>query len=272
MYYQIMMTAGIEFLNLDIYPKINLKPFKTVDNIISARRTVSTKNKSNNSTFISIDSDKVQLFAKTYGANKYEATLFGVALSKVSLVQIEVYAVSEKDLKNLPKPSLNTFKECGNISVYKTSLTLNKRINKSDFVKLRSSAYTFKLLERIGFKKCALCNCEIPEIIDGAHLWSISDIKEATEISEAEKYQHAISGYNGLWLCRNHHKLFDTNLIAFNYDGHCLIKKIIPANQKLFIKKSVVSKILDNKILNDDFRFYLRKRNSSILLSEFCKI
>lgn len=171
-YYRLMMTAGIEFLNLDSYYSGLIFPYYSVDDIIAERSHNQNSNRSNNSSFVSKSEDKIQLYAKTYGANKYESTVFGVALSRIADRPIDVFAVSEQDLINLPASSLATFEELGNISVYNTSLRLNRLApDTEDTLRLRSAAYNYNLFDRIGMKKCALCGCEIPEIIHGAHIW-----------------------------------------------------------------------------------------------------
>lgn len=272
-YYRLMMTAGIEFLNLSQYYPPRLLPYISVDDIIAERSRNQSSNRSNNSSFVSKTQDKIQLYAKTYGANKYESTVFGVALSRIADRPIDVFAVSEQDLTNLPASSLATFNGLGNISVYNTALRLNKLApDTEDTLRLRSAAYHYNLFDRIGMKKCALCGCEIPEIIHGAHIWGIADIRSSNRIDDSQKYIHATSGHNGLWLCHNHHKLFDSNLLAFSSEGHCLIKRSIPSEYETFIVDSIIANSLEHNILSDDFRYYLAQRNSSINLSSYMAV
>ena len=272
-YYRLMMTAGIEFLNLDCYYSGFLLPYSSVDDLIAERSRNQSSNRSNNSSFVSKTEDKIQLYAKTYGANKYESTVFAVALSRIADRPIDVFAVSEQDLINLPASSLTTFSELGNISVYNTSLRLNRLApDNEDTLRLRSAAYNYNLFDRIGMKKCALCGCEIPEIIHGAHIWGVSEIRNCEIIDDEQKYAHATSGHNGLWLCHNHHKLFDSNLLAFNNEGRCLIRSTMPQEYKTFISDSIIANSIQQSILSDDFRYYLTQRNSAINLSSYIAV
>lgn len=272
-YYRLMATANIRFLNLRTYYNDDIFPYYDVDEIIAERENNSKNNRSNNSSFISKTQDKVQLYAKTYGASKYESTIIGVALSKITDRPIDVFAVSEQDLNQLPSSSLKTFKQLGNISIYTTALRLNKLVpDTAESLRLRSAAYNFNLLNRIGMKKCALCGCEIPEIIHGAHIWGVAEIRNYDKIDDSQRYIHAVSGHNGLWLCHNHHKLFDSNLLAFNLDGRCLMKSNIPITYGRFIKSSLINNCLEYSVISDDFRYYLSQRNQGIDMSYYIAV
>ena len=103
--YRLMKTAGVEFLNEDEHLTNRISPFTTVEDIINNRNLNRERNRSNNSTFLTQSSDnKIQLYGKTYGANKYETTLLCIALSEITTTQIELYQICEQDLKILPAP------------------------------------------------------------------------------------------------------------------------------------------------------------------------
>ena len=272
-YYKLIETAGIKFLNAEDYYPSPILPYINIDDIIQERLQNQKSNHSNNSSFITKTQERIQLYAKTYGANKYESTIFGVALSKITDRPIDIFAVSEQNLKKLPKSSLLTFSKLGNINVYNTSLRLDKlAVDSDDSIRLRSAAYNFNLLKRIGAKKCALCECDIPEIIHGAHIWNVADIRICDKIDDTQRYEHATSGHNGLWLCHNHHKLFDSNLLALDLDGRCLIKRNIPDTHENFINNSVTKCLINHKFISDNFRYYLAQRNQAINLSLYVAI
>lgn len=263
-YYKMMMTAGIQFLNIMDYAPYHIVPYTDIDLFIQERNENRGSNRGNNSSFVSRTSDRVQIYAKTYGANKYESTIIGIALSKITQLPIDLYAVAEQDLEDLPAPSKHTLNQLG-VNLYQTSLRLNSVISVlPNADSLRDAAYTYNLLGRIGYKKCAICGCEIPEIIHGAHIWGVSDIKHAADISYDVKYHHATSGHNGLWLCHNHHKLFDSNLIVFSNEGDCLVKRSLPDTHIEFIQGISSATHLNDDILSVDFRNYLAIRNANI--------
>lgn len=264
LYYKLMLTAGITFLNMLDYSPYIISPYSDVDTLIQDRNQNRESNRGNNSSFVSRTADRVQIYAKVYGANKYESTIIGVALSKISPRPIDLFAVAEQDLIDLPAPSKYTLHELG-INLYQTTLKLNNSIESSPNAdSLRDAAYIYNLLNRIGGKRCAVCGCIIPEIIQGAHIWSVSDIKRAVGMDFDVKYQHATNGHNGIWLCQNHHKLFDANIMVINNDGDYLVKRNLPISHVDFIRESSVNSNLEADIMSEELRYYLNIRNANI--------
>ncbi len=264
LYFRLLMTAGVVFLNLlDFYPS-GINAFESIDELIDERNDNRKTNKSNNSSFISKTSDKVQIYAKTYGASKYESTLLVIAAAAITDRPIDLFNICEQDLTRLPQSSLDTINAMGNISIHDTSITLEKRnfICQARNNEFRSPIYQRNLLERLGNKRCALCGCEIPEIIQGAHVWGVAEIACDDHFSDDMKFNHAISGENGLWLCQNHHKLFDSHYLSFNMDGHVFIPSNLRAEDGQFICAITQNVFLDRQIMTDNFKWYLSQRNS----------
>lgn len=263
-YFRLLKTVGIIFLNLLDYFPAGINAFENIDELIDKRNDNREVNKSNNSSFISKTSDKVQIYAKTYGASKYESTLLAIAAAAITDRPIDLYNICEQDLTRLPHSSLKTINAIGNISIHDTSITLEKRIfisqaGKNEF---RSPIYQRNLLQRLGRKHCALCGCEIPEIIQGAHVWGVAEIARDDHFSDDAKFEHAISGENGLWLCQNHHKLFDSHFLSFNMDGHVLITSSLRTEDGQFIRTITKNASLNKLIMTDNFKWYLSQRNS----------
>lgn len=271
--YRLLMTAGVEFLNIDRYYHLPILPYKNVDELIIDRRDNQTSNSSNNSSYVSKSRDKIQIYAKTFGASKYESTLLAMAISHIADRPIDLFNICEQDLKSLPQSSLNTIETLGNISVLNTSLFLDKReYLDSGKTELRSASYLYNLFNRLGAKRCALCGCEIPEIIQGAHIWGVSQISKSTEFDDDAKFGHAVSGHNGLWLCSNHHKLFDSNIIMLDNDGCVRIKDDLVTDDVAFIRSTTFRTTLEARVLSDEFRAYLARRNDTIDLTHSHKL
>ena len=271
--YRLMVTAGFVFLNINDFYHNSILPYHNVDDLIIDRRENQTSNSSNNSSYVSKSSDKIQIYAKTYGASKYESTLLAVAISQIADRPIDIFNICEQDLKSLPQSSLNTIELLGNISVHNTSLFLDKRAYlESDKTVLRSASYQYNLFNRLGAKRCALCGCEIPEIIQGAHIWGVSQIARSSEFDDDAKFGHAVSGHNGLWLCSNHHKLFDSNIILFDNDGHVRIKDDLVTDDVAFIRSTTFRTSLDARFLSDEFRGYLARRNEALDLAHTLRL
>ena len=136
--------------------------------------------------------------------------------------------------------------------------------------------------------KCYLCGCELEEILEAAHFWEVSSIKNAdsTAINEVlkiecmkdlidvnnthfnelfyKKYVLANSGENGVWLCGNHHGLFDSNFYCFDSeDGKVLIKLNANEQEKAFFDSSIKYNKLPKEILTDKTKVFLTKRIES---------
>lgn len=264
--YKLLMTAGVRFLNIAQYYHEPITAYQNVDDLIIDRRDNQGGNSSNNSSYVSKSSDAIQIYAKTFGASKYESTLMAIAISHIADRPVELYNICEQDLKKLPQASINTIESLGNISLYYTTLFLDKHqpADESERAKLRSASYLYNLYNRIGYKRCALCSCEISEIIQGAHIWGVSQISHSNDLNDEEKFAHAVNGNNGLWLCQNHHKLFDSNIIIIDCNGHIRIKDGLVAKDMAFIRSVTFKTSIDEAILTDDFKWYISKRNEEL--------
>lgn len=72
---------------------------------------------------------------------------------------------------------------------------------------------------------------------------------------------HATSGDNGLWLCANHHLLFDRHILNINSNGEVVYHHKVDKDYLDFMNEITVYKTLPNNILTDDFQYYLWRRN-----------
>lgn len=79
--------------------------------------------------------------------------------------------------------------------------------------------------------KCAVCRCSVPELLEAAHIKAVKDGGNDSK-------------RNGICLCRNHHKAFDSDLLKLDFDR----------NEFAFIDKSLqdddFSKIITGKYSN----------------------
>ena len=261
--YRLMNTIGFEFLNASDSLLRRIQAFNSVEDIIFNRKINAVRNRSNNSTFITKgNTGEIEIYGKTYGANKYETSLICYALSTLWQPgqHIKLYEVLEGDLKELPEASLNVIHQMGIIDVVPTDMTLEKRIFDGKETSLRSPRYTYNLFNKLGNKHCALCNCEIPELIQGAHILPVAAIKRMHSIPIEKRLEYALDGENGLWLCENHHKMFDEGMISFDYNGGLLLRNDIDNRHMRFIDETTKNKVLAPEFLTDRFLWYLEQR------------
>ncbi len=269
--YRMMATTGIKFLNISTFSKKKVKPFQNIDELIYAKSQLRSSNKSNNSSFVSKTDNGVQIYAKVYGASKYESTLLAYATAHIAKHPIDLFNICEKDLQRLPESSQRVLKRL-NIRFHDTSLFFDiKHQGEKDASSLRNPTYIYNLLNRLGDKKCVLCDCAVQEIIQGAHIWNIADIKKSS-LSESEKFKASTSGDNGIWLCQNHHKLFDTNIIAIDNKGNLKLTKETDAKNASFIKKITTNKKLPTSLMSSRFSQFLVLRNTALTLKNYATI
>ncbi len=269
--YRLMATAGVQFINVSQYTNKVIAPFHNVDDLIYAKTLLRQSNKNNNSSFVTKTTSGVQIYAKVYGASKYESTLLTFATSKIAHKDIDLFNVCERDLQRLPKSSLNTLTKL-NIKFHETPLYFDvHHQNETKTEDLRSSAYIYNLLKRIGNKQCALCGCPIQELVQGAHIWNVADIKRSN-LQESEKFKAATNGNNGLWLCQNHHKLFDANMIMIDHSGVLRLSSNLKDSDMTFIRDITPNKRINMPIFSRELIQYLDLRNASVDLDKSVEI
>ena len=132
--------------------------------------------------------------------------------------------------------------------------------------------------------ECAICGEDDPNLLDAAHLWEVSQIKNCSlkEINEFikindleeiisqsseygneffyKKYYLTNSGDNGVWLCKNHHKQFDLNYYCFNSEYGKVILKFDNEETANKFKEDMRKEQLDKDILTSLTKAFLRKR------------
>ena len=106
--------------------------------------------------------------------------------------------------------------------------------------------------------------CYLNDLIQGAHICSVADIKREPNLTFDQKLFHAINGENGLWLCANHHRLFDQGLIYISSSGMILYPQNLNSEYTYFIDSITTNKYLTEEVLTPVFLEYLEKRNSSM--------
>lgn len=264
--YRLMMTIGFNFLNFP--PANTVMRFVTIEDMMRARDINRQSNRSNNSTYISKNEDgEYEAYCKTYGASKYESSLISYAMSELisGSQKIKLYEIIEGNLKELPQSSKAVLNKMGTVEIIRTDLIFEKSVfDESRGDQLRSPKYQYNLLNKLGSKQCALCGCNIPEIIQGAHVWPVSSIKSANHVNYDDKLKYATDGDNGIWLCENHHKLFDRNMILVSEDGTVKYDTNIPVLYMPYLRDFTKNIMLPKIYLNTNFLNYLSIRNGKL--------
>lgn len=260
-YYRMMKTVGFKFINEKKYLSKEIFEISSVEDLINMRNV--NKKTQNNSSYLTLNADgNIDFFAKTYGANKKESVLIACAAAKIlKSHKVIVYEMIENNLKELPKPDKELMKVF-NITIIRADKELEKQILLS-VKNYRSPKFNMNLLKLRGQKKCALCDCNIPQIIEGAHIWPVSEIKNEKTMNEDEKVMAATDGENGIWLCSNHHKLFDSNLLFINNEYKVMYSESLENHEYNYLNSITTNLDLSESFIGEKAVSYLLKRNKA---------
>ena len=245
--YGLLSSMGVVFLNADEGLRgFKVKPYDSVRTLIADRNANSNRNSGNQSSYITDEGQFYHVYGKTFGANQKETTMLCLALCGISDKPLRLFQIADNDSEYLSEADIDAIKtyarERGKaqIDILDDTYEFDEDDNQiykpvSADESLRSPRFIFNLLEKTGgHKTCSLCHCEIESIIQGAHIYPIQAIKQRTDLPFAEKLKMATDGNNGLWLCENHHKLFDRGLIRFE-NGKLQIMPILNESDTAFV-------------------------------------
>lgn len=172
-----------------------------------------------------------QYFSYESSIKRVSETLTGPIIETFQKANIEIFYVSDETFMNEKK-------------IADTVYLRYKQDNR-----LRNQTLFRNNIRRKGIPiECVVCENDNSDILDAAHLWEINQIRGAskreidyfithnnlhylidpTSVYKNEsffkKYTLANSGDNGVWLCKNHHGLFDKNYFTFNTcDGTIIV-------------------------------------------------
>lgn len=75
-----------------------------------------------------------------------------------------------------------------------------------------------------------------------------------------QRLEYALDGENGIWLCENHHKMFDEGMISFDCNGRLLLRNGLEHRHLNFIDEITKYDVLPDEFLTDKFLWYLGQR------------
>ena len=259
--YKLMKTAGIRFLNESYMLNSQvLESFKSMKELINAKREMRKYNPANKSSYITDEGDRYNIYGKTFGANGKETSLTCYAISHLADKPVTLYPIIDNETTRLSEKTINTIQQLGKITILFDTFTMDLSSDKPIVEDIRSAKFIYNLLCKYGEKHCALCDCQIDSLIQGAHIWPVSDIKKASLTLE-DKKDRASDSENGIWLCENHHKLFDSNLITINQEtGEVNVSNALTEKHKEFINYITTFKQIS---LSEKMKKYFELRNGN---------
>lgn len=139
---------------------------------------------------------------------------------------------------------------------------------------------------------CVVCGNDNPRILEAAHIWDVSSIRNATEetidnfltvndlsdlIDSESKHKNELffkkycltnSGDNGVWLCSNHHGLFDSSYFCFDgANGKIILRFAKPEDVNKFVQELVNGEetCIPDEVLTRATKAFLCQRNLALL-------
>ena len=261
------LTLKIKIINGSWYSKKYklFKGFKNIDEIQKFKEKMSKRN--NNPTTIFKQDNINYLYARLDGTN-FNGVLLFLMYFKVLKLKVnftEIYKQdkgSQKTLSFIKKYFNDVILKINDSKVIKNNLIIG---NKKDSIR-NQPIFTANLLRKYGFKHCFWCYCEISELIDSSHLYSIKKIDENTNLTSKIKLNYAISNDNGIFLCKNHHKSLDRNLIKIKKDGKIKFNNLEIDKQDWLSKITTRNLLKNSKYWNDKMYWFYKQENLKVNL------
>ena len=258
LFLKLSMSLGI----IPLYEN-NILPYLSLDELIATRNMNRKKSKQNNPSFIEKTVHGINIYGKVFGANSKDTEMICHAVNKWFDGKITLYQITDNTSTKLSKNFLNYLESTNKFFIKDDVYSFKELVSsgtKAEDVNLRNPKFITNLFDKYGDKKCALCSCSIHQIIDAAHIFPVEAIKEMP-ISEKEKLLIATSADNGVWLCKNHHRLFDSHLLLLD-TGNYHFGKDLKSEHALYIEKSIEGDAkdtlasLDGGLLRKRYDFY----------------
>lgn len=196
--------------------------------------------------------------------------------------------------QNIPSTVTNVFQRLGITVEYESTdevlQELEREKNQYEQAKskgnLRNQELFRNSLRAKGLQtKCYLCGCDVESILEAAHLWGVAEIKKATAhtinkaikepamngvIDQDSKYAEEIfykrymlanSGHNGVWLCSNHHGMFDKHHFVFDSEDGKLLVTTSDQNSINYLDATVKHNCLEASVLTPQTKTFLKYAN-----------
>ena len=108
-----------------------------------------------------------------------------------------------------------------------------------------------------------MCGCKIDNIVQAAHIYPVASIRKRTDLNFDRKFELATDRDNGIWLCENHHKLFDRGLIWFE-EGKIVISKDLENEDIIFVKQITTIEEIKPEYINDRMLAFFDLRSGTM--------
>lgn len=206
------------------------------------------------------------------------------------------YDADEKSVADrLTGPILQTFKYAGIELEYVTNdeFMIERNLEESAYLSAKSrkdprnqSLFRNNIRKKGVPTQCVICGNDNPTVLKAAHLWEVSAIKNADAntinsfirvnslfdlIDETSKHKGELffkkycltnSGENGIWLCGNHHDLFDQNYFYFESEMGTVVLHFQDEHQAaMFLAETIADCRIPAQVLTHATKAFIAQRN-----------
>lgn len=206
------------------------------------------------------------------------------------------YEAEERSVSDrLTGPILQTFKYAGIELEYVTNdeFMIEKNLEENAYLSAKSrkdprnqSLFRNNIRKKGVPTKCVICGNDNPAILKAAHLWEVSSIKNADAntinsfirvnslfdlIDQTSQHKNELffkkycltnSGDNGIWLCGNHHDLFDQNYFYFESELGTVVLHFQDEHQAaMFLTETVEDCRIPVQVLTQATKAFIAQRN-----------
>lgn len=220
LFYRCFMTLGIRLLNFEVLGLTGLTAYENYDDLKNERNANRDRNSHNASSYFEENPDDVTIFGKNDGVNEKES--FILALTIATIVSGRKPVIFYPVKKDMSQKYAQVLMDAGvtfepKIDTLATGEARAAPSEEIDDIR-NTKIYHLNLHRKFGHKQCYFCGCDMEHMIIGAHIERVADIKREAAYGRAEKFERAVDGDNGLWLCANHDKMFEFGMVHFAKD------------------------------------------------------
>jgi len=276
--YSVLNAAGING-NWQELLKNTPSIFQNIEHLIASRNRLSKKNNNASYAYWDSEEDSFYLFLKTFGASKYES--FFLALATINIEtdkNIKLRELEEGELTGLPIWAQQHIENTSQGRVKCHSLDKGMDEHREPIVmfppSLRTPRYRVNVRNRCGQETCAFCNNDDPRDIQAAHIWDVHKLKVLSVENDDNKelWDYAADGQNGLWLCTEHHRPFDSNTLLIDVNGYIIYNSMMSEKVIGELRKSITNTQISPELITSGFLFYLQKRHEYVDLSLYQRL
>ena len=269
--YNILQSIGIRFINADYgLGRYVATVFPSVKSLMDRRNELRSANTGNQSTYVTDEGAYYHIYGKTFGANQKETTLLCMALCKVSDKPIRLFQIEDNESTSISQNDIDAILTYARYYGTKGIKILDDTYDIDEFDEqeiqpapeenLRNPRFIYNLLEKTnGIKHCTLCDCNIESIIQAAHIFPVKNIRQMNTSFE-EKLALATDKDNSMWLCENHHKLFDSGQIHFVND-EIQYSSSLSNDEKDYLNEITTTRRIEHSLYTEGMKRFLTMRD-----------